>query len=98
MSPRDPPTAADRTALWAFGLAAFDLDARPIADPPQRPIRLQVPAGAFTAAGLDGKHLLFAMLVDGELRWIVTEFDAAAQVLTTRLAHLGTVVLVNDAP
>ena len=98
VTPRDPPATTDGTALWAFDLAAFDLDARLIAEPPQRPIRLQIPTGAFTAAGLEGKHLLFATLVDEELRWIVTEFDAARQVLTTRLAQLGTVVLVNDTP
>ncbi len=86
------------TALFAFDLEAFDLDARPLTLPPQRPIRLRVSAEAFTTAGLRGEHLLFAVLEGDGLRWLVTAFDASRQLLTTRLASLGTIILVNDAP
>ena len=92
------PTAGIQggTALFAFDLEAFDLDAQPLALPPQRPIRLRVSAEAFTAAGLRGDRLLFAVLEGERLRWLVTGFDASRQLLTTRLSSLGTIVLVND--
>ena len=98
-TPADPPAGLPSgTALWAFDLKAFDLDAKPLTLSPQRPIRLRVSAEAFTAAGIRGEHLLFAILKGEELRWLVTGFDASQQLLTTRLASLGTIVLVNDAP
>ena len=98
-TPAGPPAGlGGGTALLSFDLEAFDLDARPLASLPQRPIRLQVSAVAFTGAGIRGEHLLFAV-VDGDgLRWLVTAFDASRQLLTTRLASLGTIVLVNDSP
>ncbi len=86
------------TALFAFDLEAFDLDARPLASLPQRPIRLQVSAEAFTAAGIRGERLLFAIVEGDGVRWLVTGFDASRQLLTTRLTSLGTIVLVNDTP
>ncbi|MCH8849354.1 MAG: hypothetical protein IIC89_00850 [Chloroflexi bacterium] len=98
-TPAAPPTGlGGGTALFAFDLEAFDLDARPLASLPQRPIRLQVSAEAFTAVGIQGKHLLFAMVEGDGVRWLVTGFDASRQLLTTRLASLGTIVLVNDTP
>ena len=98
-TPASPPTGlGGGTALFAFDLEAFDLDARPLASLPQRPIRLQVSAEAFMAVGIQGKHLLFAMVEGDGVRWLVTGFDASRQLLTTRLASLGTIVLVNDTP
>ena len=97
-TPASPPTGlGGGTALFAFDLEAFDLDARPLASLPQRPIRLQVSAEAFTAAGIRGEHLLFAIVEGDGVRWLVTSFDAPRQLLTTRLIGLGTIVLVNDA-
>lgn len=98
-TPATPPDVlGGATALFAFDLEGFDLDARPLGLLPQRPIRLRVSAEPFTAAGIPGEHLLFAVLEDDGLRWLVTEFDSSRQLLTTRLATLGTIVLVNDAP
>ncbi len=98
-TPASPPASlGGGTALFAFDLEAFDLDAQPLTSLPQRPIRLQVSAVAFTAAGIAGERLLFAVVEDGGVRWLVTAFDASRQLLTTRLAGLGTIVLVNDSP
>ena len=98
-TPAAPPTGlGGGTALFAFDLEAFDLDARPLTLPPQRPIRLQVSAAAFTGAGIQGERLLFAVLEGDGVRWLVTGFDASRQTLTTRLASLGTIILVNDTP
>ena len=98
-TPADPPAGLPGgTALWAFDLEGFDLDARPLALVPQRPMRLQVSAEPYTAAGFPGEHLLFATLEGERLRWLVTGFDASQQLLTTRLVSLGTIVLVNAAP
>jgi len=97
-TPAAPPAGLQGTALFAFDLEAFDLDARPLTSLPQRPIRLQVSAEAFTAAGIRGEHLLFAVVEGDGVRWLVTAFDASRQLLTTRLASLGTIVLINDAP
>ena len=98
-TPASPPAGlGGGTALLAFDLEAFDLDAQPLTALPQRPIRLQVSAVAFTTAGIAGEHLLFAVVEDGEVRWLVTAFDTSRQLLTTRLAGLGTIVLVNDSP
>ncbi|MCH8847581.1 MAG: hypothetical protein J4N31_01085 [Chloroflexi bacterium] len=98
-TPASPPAGlGGGTALLAFDLEAFDLDARPLRSLPQRPIRLQLSAEAFTAAGIRGEYLLFAMAEGDGVRWLVTAFDASRQLLTTRLASLGTIVLVNAAP
>ena len=98
-TPASPPAGlGGGTALFAFDLEGFDLDAQPLTLPPQRPVRLRVSAEPFTAAGISGEHLLFAVLEGDGLRWLVTEFDASQQLLTTRLASLGTIILVNDAP
>lgn len=98
-TPASPPAGLKGgTALLAFDLEAFDLDARPLTSLPQRPIRLQVSAEAFTAAGIAGELLLFALVEGDGVRWLVTAFDASRQLLTTRLASLGTIVLVNAAP
>ena len=94
---RSPAGLQGGTALFAFDLEAFDLDARPLTRLPQRPIRLRVSAEAFTAAGIRGEDLLFAVLDGDGSRWLVTGFDASRQLLTTRLASLGTIILVNDA-
>ena len=95
---RPPAGLGGGTALFAFDLEAFDLDARPLAALPQRPIRLRVSAEAFTGAGIRGEHLLFAVMEGDGPRWLVTEFDASRQLLTTRLASLGTIILVDDTP
>ena len=98
-TPASPPAGLGRgTALFAFDLEAFDLDAQPLKLFPQRPIRLRVSAEPFTAANIRGEHLLFAIVEDDGLRWLVTELDASQQLLTTRLTSLGTIILVNDAP
>lgn len=96
-TPAAPPAGLQGTALFAFDLEAFDLDARPLTSLPQRPIRLQVSAEPFTTAGIAGERLLFAMVEGDGVRWLVTAFDASRQLLTTRLASLGTIVLVNDS-
>ena len=100
LTPVEPPALeqARGVALWAFELEAFDLDAKELREHPQRPIKLQVSAAPFTAAGAQGTHLLFAVLDGARLQWLVTEFDEARQLLTTRLVRLGTVVLLDDAP
>ena len=100
LTPVEPPTLeqARGVALWAFELEAFDLDAKEVRERPQRPIKLQVSTAPFIAAGVQGTHLEFAILDGARLQWLVTEFNEAKQLLTTRLVGLGTVLLLNDAP
>ena len=83
--------------LWAFELEAFDAAARPVRGALQRPLKLTIPGGAFTAAGIDGRDLLIAMVDDDHLTPIVTAFRTGDQSLTVRLLKLGTVALIDDS-
>ena len=99
VSPVEPDTfpALGATVLWAFELEAFDEQGRRLNEDPKRPLKLTVPTALFTTADIDGLQLLFALVEGDRHTPIVTSFDPAAQLITSRLLRLGTVALVHDS-
>lgn len=87
----------DARLLFGFQIEFFDARGRRLSTAPQRPIRVDVPAAAVTAAGADGKRLLFWLQADDRPIPVSTSFNTISEILTTRLISPGILVLADES-
>lgn len=83
--------------LQGFQIEFFDAQGRRLSAPPQRPIRVDVPAAALTASGVDGTRLLFWMQTEAGSNAMLTAFNTNTQIVTARLISSGMLILTDDS-
>lgn len=87
----------DARLLFGFQIEFFNARGRRLSTAPQRPIKVGVPAAAVTAAGADGKRLLFWLQADDRPIPVSTSFNTISEILTTRLISPGVLVLADES-
>ncbi len=87
----------DALLLFGFQIEFFDARGKRLSAAPQRPIRVDVPAAAVTASGVDGKSLLFWLQADSEPIPLLTSFNTISEILTARLISPGILVLADES-
>ena len=90
--------ASPSQALWAVEIGVFDADGALYRTPPQRPMEISFPVGAFAGAGIDPSYLSLVILDERKLMPIVSTYRASVATLTARLVAPGTIVLLRDLP
>lgn len=91
-----PAPWQDARVLWAFTLEVLDVQARPLQEAPNRPLRLTMPLASVLASGLDARSLLAAQLTAAGWEPLQTSLETATQNMTLRLLAPGTVAVVYE--
>jgi hypothetical protein len=85
----------DGLPLQAFNLEAFGMTGEPMTQPPQRSIKLEMQVSSLIGVGVSIQDLLFVVSTPAGIQWVATSARTSNQTVHTRLAHLGTIYLVQ---